>query len=74
MFSAAMMADPANRRISASSVDSDRVTHFKCAPLTSLPASTDLLGFRARAWGSLSWGSVVTGDRVKVNSVKVEVH
>jgi hypothetical protein len=49
MFEFAIGADAANRRISRSSVDSDRVTHWKCAPLTSLPASHDLLGFRARS-------------------------
>jgi hypothetical protein len=52
---------------------SDRVTHYKCAPLTSLPASTDLLGFRTRAWGPIEKGSVVTDSDVKLNSVKVEV-
>jgi len=26
----------------------NRVTHEQCAPLIALPASTDLLGFRAR--------------------------
>ncbi len=39
---------PANRRISASSVGRIGSRTKKCAPLTDLPASTDLLGFRSR--------------------------
>lgn len=52
---------------------SDRVTHEQCAPLTSLPAARDLLGFRTHAWGPLGKGSVVTDSGVNANSVKVEV-
>jgi hypothetical protein len=54
MFEVSSGAGAANRRISASSVDSDRVTHEQCAPLTSLPASTDLLGFRARGFDGVN--------------------
>jgi hypothetical protein len=48
MYEFAMGADAANRRISRSSVGWIGSRTNKCAPLTSLPASHDLLGFRAR--------------------------
>jgi hypothetical protein len=49
MYELAIGADAANRRISRSSVGWIGSRTNRCAPLTGLPASHDLLGFRARA-------------------------
>ena len=50
MYEFAAGADAANRRISRSSVGRIGSRTNKCAPLTGLPASHDLLGFRARSF------------------------
>jgi hypothetical protein len=52
---------------------SDRVTHEQCAPLPSLPAARDLLGFRTRAKDSILKDLTVNNSGVNANSVKVEV-